>query len=343
MTQGKLIRKNVSNTIGNTPLVHLQYLQNIISAKVYGKLESFNPGLSIKDRVVRHMIYRAEQNGSLKPGATIIEATSGNTGYSLAMIAAMKGYKCVLTVKDTISRPKVALMESFGAQVVMCPATAKPEHSNFYMNKAKRLALEIPNAYYLNQNDNPHNTEAHYYTTGPEIWEQTQGKITHLICCFSTGGTISGTAKYLKEKNPNVKAIAVDSVGSVLKHVFETGKMPEIIKGGTMMEGVGKKVVAKNVNFSIIDKVITAEDKASAISLHELCNEEGIMMGYSSGATIEAVKMLKDELTENDTVVLIFPDHGCKYLDKVYDPEWMRAKGFTEYTDEQLNMITLVL
>lgn len=338
-----LTKPQVLANVGNTPLVELKYLQEYTQAKVFAKLECFNPGLSIKDRIVKHMIFRAEQSGQLKPGATIVEATSGNTGYSLAMIAAKKGYKCVVTVKDTISRPKVALMEAFGAEVIMCPASAKPDQPAFYMNKAKRLALDIPNAFYLNQNDNLANSEAHYLTTGPEIWEQTEGRVTHLITAFSTGGTISGTARFLKEKNNNVKVIGVDSNGSILKSYFETGRIPEQVKGATSMEGVGKKIIARNVNFSLIDRVITADDGPSALALHELCNKEGLMMGYSSGATLDVLKKMKGELTEKDTVVLIFADHGCKYLDKVYDNEWMKAKGYFETTDEELNMISLVI
>jgi cystathionine beta-synthase len=338
-----LTRYNLRQPIGNTPLAELQYFKEYTTAKVFAKLECFNPGLSIKDRIVKHMIAKAEQSGQLKPRATIVEATSGNTGYSLAMFAAKKGYQCVVTVKDTISRPKVALMEAFGARVIMCPATAKPEHPDFYMNKAKRLALEIPNAFYLNQNDNPANSEAHYLTTGPEIWEQTQGKVTHLISAFSTGGTISGTARYLKEKNPDIKVIAADSAGSILKTYFETGKIAAQVTGATAMEGVGKKILARNVDFSLIDSVVTADDATSALAAHELCSKEGLMMGYSSGAALDVLKKIKNELNEKHTVVLIFADHGSKYLDKIYDNQWMKAKGFMELVDEELGMISLVI
>jgi len=339
----KNIRNNVTDTIGNTPLVELQTLQELTGANVLAKLEMFNPGLSVKDRVVRHMIAKAEMKGLIKPGYTITEATSGNTGYSLAMIAAEKGYKCVVTVKDTVSRTKVTLMESFGARVILCPAAAKPDSPDFYMNKARALANEIPNGYYLNQNDDLSNSEAHYMTTGPEIWAQTEGKITHLIACASTGGTISGTAKYLKEKNPKLKVIAVDSVGSFLKPFFETGKMPDNVPGSTQMEGVGKKIIAKNVHFNLIDQFLTVEDGPAANAALEICNKEGLMIGYSCGATVEGLKMIKDQLKPTDTVVLIFPDHGSKYLDKIYDPVWMYQKGFTDVTTEELNMISLVL
>src|SRR5690606_22272798 len=257
-------RKDVMESIGGTPMVELQSLKNIIPAKVFGKMECFNPGLSIKDRIVKHMLQKAERNRLLRPGATIVEATSGNTGYSLAMIAASKGYKCVVTVKDSISKPKVALMEAYGAEIVYCPAAAKPHEPEFYMNKAQSLADEIPGGYYLNQNNNPDNAEAHFLSTGPEIWKQTEGKITHLVACFSTGGTISGTAKFLKKKNPDIKVIAVDSMRSVLKTVFETGRMPEKPEGATLMEGVGKKLIPQNIDFSIIDKVVTALDGPSA-------------------------------------------------------------------------------
>jgi cystathionine beta-synthase len=234
-------------------------------------------------------------------------------------------------------------MESFGAQVILCPAGAKTDSPEFYMNKARTLANEIPNAYYLNQNDNPDNQEAHYLTTGPEIWKQTEGKITHLIACASTGGTISGTAKYLKEKNPRIKVIAVDSVGSYLKPYFETGTIPYHVSGSTVMEGVGKKIIPKNVQFNLIDRFITVEDGPSANAVIKLSNQEGLMMGYSCGAAIEALRTVKDEFKPTDNVVLIFPDHGCKYLDKIYDPVWMYQKGFTDVTNEELNMISLVL
>lgn len=338
-----LIRKNVRQTIGNTPLVALEYLSENSNAKVFGKLECFNPGLSIKDRIVRHMIDRAETTGQIRPGATIVEATSGNTGYSLAMVAAMKGYHCIVTVKDSISRNKVALMEAFGAKVIMCPASAKPNSADFYMNKAKQLSLEIPNAFYLNQNDNPANSEAHYLTTGPEIWEQTQGKVTWFVSPFSTGGTISGTGNYLKQKNSDLKVVAADSLGSILKPYFETGKIPEKTEGSTAMEGVGKKIIPKNVNFKILDHVITADDKESALAVHELCNKAGLMMGYSSGAAIVAFRQIQHLLSPKDVVVLIFSDHGCKYLDKIYDHEWMRARGYIDPVDEELNLISLVI
>lgn len=338
-----LIRKNVRQTIGNTPLVALDYLSPPNQAKVFGKLECFNPGLSIKDRIVRHMIARAEADGKLHPGDTIVEATSGNTGYSLAMVAAMKGYKCIVTVKDTISRSKVALMEAFGAKVITCPATAQPKDADFYMNKAKQLAQEIPHAFYLNQNDNPANAEAHFLTTGPEIWEQTQGKVNWLIAPFSTGGTISGTGKFLKQKNPQLKVVAADGTGSILKPYFETGKIPEKTVGSTAMEGVGKKIIPANVDFKILDHVVTVEDKEGALAVHELCNKAGLMMGYSSGAAIAAFRHIQHLMSPNDVAVLIFSDHGCKYLDKIYDHEWMKSKGFLNPTDEELNLISLVL
>jgi cystathionine beta-synthase len=339
----KAARFNVLDTIGNTPLVELPYLSEYTGAKVLAKLECFNPGLSIKDRIVRHMIERAEKQGKIKPGDTIVEATSGNTGYSLAMIAGAKGYKCIVTVKDNISRTKVTLMEGFGAEVVMCPASARPDSPEFYMNKARNIANQIKGGFYLNQNDDPGNAEAHYTTTGPEIWYQTEGKITHLIACASTGGTISGTARFLKEKNPHIKAIAVDSVGSYLRPYFETGKIPENVPGSTQMEGVGKKIIPRNMDFNIIDRFVTVEDGPSAQAAITLCNVEGLMMGYSSGGAIEGLKQIKDELKPTDVVVLIFPDHGCKYLDKIYDPVWMYQKGYSELTEHELNMISLVL
>lgn len=337
------VKSNILDTIGNTPLVELPYLSELTRAKIFAKLESFNPGLSIKDRIVRYMLEKAEKQGKIKPGDTIVEATSGNTGYSLAMIAGAKGYKCIVTVKDNISRTKVTLMEGFGAEVVICPASARPDSPDFYMNKARSIANQVKGGYYLNQNDDPGNAEAHYCSTGPEIWYQTEGKITHLIACASTGGTISGTGRYLKEKNPRIQIIAVDSVGSFLRPYFETRTIPEQVPGSTQMEGVGKKIIPRNLDVDLIDQFVTVEDGPSARAAVQLCNIEGLMMGYSSGGAIEGLKQIKHQLTPQDVVVLIFPDHGCKYLDKIYDPVWMYQKGYSELSDQELNMISLVL
>lgn len=321
--------ENVLATIGDTPLIKLNRItQGVIPATVFGKVESFNPGQSAKDRIALYMVEQAEKEGRIKPGATIIEATSGNTGFSLAMICALKGYRCVLTVTSKSSPEKLAMLRSMGAEVVICPADAEPEDPRSYYAQAESLAREIPNSYYLAQNFNLNNQMAHYYTTGPEIWRQTGGKVTHYVCCCGTGGTLSGTAKYLKEKNPNVKIIGVDAYGSVLKKYWSTGIFDKSEIHPYKVEGLGKTIIPDNVGFDLIDDFIKVTDRNSAIRARDLAKNEGLMVGYSSGSAMEAVFKLRDQLKPTDVVVALFADHGSRYLGKIFSDEWMQEQGF---------------
>lgn len=322
--------QTILDTIGQTPLIRLHRVVEGVPGEVYVKVEGFNPGQSAKDRIALHMIEQAEKRGELKPGATLIEATSGNTGFSLAMVAAIKGYKCVLTAASKISKEKVDMLEALGAEVVICPKSAKPDDPDSYYKMAERLAQEIPNAYYVNQNFNLENAEAHYLTTGPEIWEQTGGSVTVLVASAGTGGTLSGTARYLKEQNPDIRVIAVDAYGSVLKKYHETGIYDENEIYSYRIEGTGKNIIPANVDFSLIDKFVKVTDKDAAFRTRELARKEGILAGYSSGAAIQCIHQIKDELSEDDVVVAILPDHGSKYLGKVFNDDWMREQGFLE-------------
>lgn len=320
--------ENVLATIGNTPLIKLSRICEGFPATVLGKVEAFNPGHSAKDRTALYMIEAAEKRGDIKPGDTIIEATSGNTGYSLAMICTLKGYKCVLTVSSKSSREKIALLESMGAQVVVCPADAPAEDPRSYYSRAVQLCEEIPNSYYLAQNFNQDNIRAHYASTGPEIWEQTEGKITHYVACAGTGGTLSGTARFLKEKNPNIKIIAVDAYGSVLKKYWETREFDESEIFPYKIEGLGKTIIPDNVDFDIIDEFIKVSDKRSAVRARQLAKKEGLLLGYSSGAALECVFKFRRNLSPDDVVVVLFPDHGSRYVGKIYNDDWMRQNGF---------------
>lgn len=325
-----MVYDNILETIGNTPLVRIRRVVGNSPACVYAKLESFNPGLSAKDRIALHMIERAEQLGKLHPGGTVVDATSGNTGFSLAMVAALKGYRCVLTVTSKISEDKVANLRALGAEVIFCPQDVMPDDPRCYYRRAEQLAREIPGAFYVNQNYNSHNGEAHYLTTGPEIWEQTQGRITHLIGSASTGGTLCGTGRYLKEQNPEIKIIAVDAFGSVLKKYHETGIYDANEIYPYRIEGTGKNIIPGNVDFELIDRFVKVTDEESALRARELARSEGILAGYSSGATLQCFLQIAPELTESDLVVLIFADHGSKYVSKIYSDEWMVRQGFLE-------------
>jgi cystathionine beta-synthase len=332
---GKMVYNNILETIGKTPLVRLNQIVSHIPATVYAKLEAFNPGLSAKDRIAMHMIERAERVGLLKPGGTIVDATSGNTGFSLAMVAAMKGYKCILTVTSKISEDKVAALKAMGAEVVRCPQEVKPDDPRSYYCMAKSIALSIPGAYYINQNYNLHNAEAHYLSTGPEIWEQTEGQITHLIGSASTGGTLCGSGRYIKEQNPNLEVIAVDAYGSVLKKYHETGIYDEKQIYPYPIEGTGKNIIPANIDFELINEFIKVGDKESALKARELAKSEGIFAGYSSGAGLQCLEQIKDRLTPNDVVVLIFADHGSKYVSKVFSDQWMINQGFIEDVESE--------
>lgn len=319
---------SIVETIGKTPLVKLKGLSKHVGCEVYAKLESMNPGLSVKDRTVLKMLEKAEKNGEITPGkTTILEASSGNTGYSLAMICAVKGYSCIVTIKDKASREKINMIKAMGAKVVLCPSGVKPEHPDSYYEKAKSIAESLDNAYYINQNYNLNNQLAHYATTGPEIWEQTKGKVTHLIASASTGGTVSGTGIYLKKMNDSIRVISCDSEGSVLKKYHETEEYDTTLKRNTWLEGVGKDIIPPNVDMDCIDEFIKVDDIRCVERIINLAKYEGIMVGGSSGATMEALLAVKDKLKPTDTVVLIFPDHGSKYLSKFFDTEWQVDNG----------------
>jgi len=318
---------NILETIGNTPLVKLNKTVET-DALVLAKVETFNPGHSIKDRMALKMIEDAEQDGRLQPGGTIIEGTSGNTGMGLALAAIQKGYKCIFVMADKQSKEKMDILRAMGAEVVVCPTDVPPESKLSYYSVAKRLTTETPNSWYVNQYDNPSNAAAHYESTGPEIWEQTEGKITHLVVGVGTGGTISGTAKYLKEKNPNVKVWGIDTYGSVFKKYHETGEFDKNEIYNYITEGIGEDILPENVDFNIINHFEKVTDKDGAIMARRLSREEGIMVGYSAGSAIHGLNQLKDKLSKDDVVVVIFHDHGTRYVGKLFNDEWMKEMKF---------------
>lgn len=336
----KKAQQSLIDSIGGTPLVRLNELSDIYNTNVYAKLEGSNPGLSVKDRTVLNMIDKAERDGKLTPGvSTLIEATSGNTGFSLAMICAIRGYNCVVCIKDKSSTEKINAIKALGAKVVLCPSNVKAEDPKSYYKSAERLSNLIPDAFYINQNFNLDNLGAHYSTTGPEIWEQTEGEVTHFISSASTGGTISGIAKFLKEKNDSINVTAVDSEGSVLKHFHETGIYDKSLKRKTMLEGVGKDIIPPNVLMNNIDRFIKIDDKESVKNILSLARKEGIMAGGSSGATIEGLKRIAPELNNTHTVVLLFSDHGSKYLSKFYDFDWQKENGYSDEIEDELTTV----
>jgi len=318
---------NIIETIGNTPLVRLNKV-NESDALVLAKVETFNPGHSIKDRMALKMIEDAEKDGRLNPGGTIIEGTSGNTGMGLALAAIQKGYKCIFVLADKQSKEKMDILRAVGATVEVCPTDVDPDDPRSYYSVSRRLSEEIPNSWFVNQYDNPSNSVAHYESTGPEIWEQTDGKITHLVVGVGTGGTISGTAKYLKEQNPNIKIWGVDTYGSVFKKYHETGEFDEKEIYPYITEGIGEDILPKNVDFSIIDKFEKVTDKDGAIMARRLAREEGIMVGYSAGSAVAGINQLKENLTKEDIVVVIFHDHGTRYVGKLFNDDWMKEQGF---------------
>lgn len=326
--------ENVLKTIGNTPLIKLGRMFEGFPAQVFAKVESFNPGQSAKDRIALYMIEEAERKGLLKPGSTIIEATSGNTGFGLAMVSAIKGYKCVLTVSSKASKEKLSLLRSLGAEVVVCPSDAAPEDPRSYYSQAEQLAKDIPNSFYVAQNFNLDNSEAHYRTTGPEIWEQTEGKITHYVCCVGTGGTLSGTARYLKEKNPDIQIIGVDAYGSVLKKYWQTGIFDPNEIYSYKVEGLGKTIIPDNIDFDLIDDFVKVTDKDSALRARDVARKEGMLIGYSAGSTLQCIQQLKGRFKKDDVVVALFSDHGSRYLGKIFNDDWMRQQGFLQAYDQ---------
>lgn len=323
-------QNNILETIGNTPLVKLNKVAHGIPALVLAKVETFNPGHSIKDRMALKMVEDAEKAGKISAGGTIIECTSGNTGMGVALAACVKGYKCIFTTSDKQSKEKIDILKAVGAEVIVCPTNVMPTDPRSYYSVAEKLSNEIPNSVWLNQYDNPSNAIAHYESTGPEIWEQTDGKITHLIVGVGTGGTISGTAKYLKEQNPNVKIWGVDTYGSVFKKFHETGEFDEKEIYPYITEGIGEDILPKNVNFDVIDHFEKVSDKDGAVMARRLAREEGLLLGYSCGSAMAGLVQLKDKLTKDDVVVIIFHDHGSRYIGKVYNDDWMRERGFLE-------------
>lgn len=319
---------NILETIGQTPLVKINNITKDVKATVYAKVETFNPGNSIKDRMALKMIEDAEKDGRLKPGGTIIEGTSGNTGMGLAIAAIIKGYKCIFTTTDKQSKEKVDALKAFGADVIVCPTDVEPEDPRSYYSVSSRLEKEVPNSWKPNQYDNLSNSQAHYEQTGPEIWEQTGGKITHLVVGVGTGGTICGTGRYLKEKNPNIKVWGIDTYGSVFKKYKETGIFDKNEIYPYITEGIGEDFLPKNVDFNVIDRFEKVTDKDAAIMTREITKREGIFAGNSAGSAMAGLLQLKGELKEGDVVVVIFHDHGTRYLGKMFNDEWMMEKGF---------------
>ncbi len=323
---------SILELIGQTPLVKLHRIIKDIPGTFYAKLESFNPGHSAKDRTASFIIENAEKKGLLKSGDTIVETTSGNTGFSLAMIALVKGYKCILAVSDKSSLNKINVLKTLGAEVHICPANVPPEDPRSYYETAKKIHKETPNSIYINQYFNELNIEAHYTSTGPEIWEQTQGKVTHVVVASGTGGTISGIGRFLKEKNPNIKILGVDAVGSVIKKYHETQEFDESEIAPYKIEGLGKNLIPTATDFNVIDVFEKVSDKNAALVSRELVKKEGLFCGYTSGAVIQAVRQFakKEMFDKNSIVIVVLPDHGIRYMDKIYDDKWMQENNFLD-------------
>ena len=324
------IKNNILETIGNTPLIRLNKVTKSLPCMVLAKVDYFNPGNSIKDRMALKMVEVAEQEGKLKPGGTIIEGTSGNTGMGLALAGVVKGYKCIFVTTDKQSKEKADILKAVGAEVIVCPTNVLPEDPRSYYSVAKRLAKEIPNSYHMNQYDNMANRLAHYETTGPEIWNQTDGKITHLVCTAGTGGTITGVAMFLKEKNPAIKVWAIDVYGSLLTKYFRTGEVDMNEVHPYISEGFGEDFVPLNYDMSVIDHFEQVTDKDGAIMARKLAKEEGIFCGYSAGSCLQGLMQLKHNLNKDDLVVCIFHDHGSRYVAKIYNDQWMIERGFLD-------------
>lgn len=319
---------NIIETIGNTPLVRLHKVIDGIPCPVYAKVESFNPGNSVKDRIALKLIEDAEQAGKLKPGGTIVEGTSGNTGMGLALVAIAKGYKCIFTTNDKQSKEKMDILKAVGAEVVVCPTDVHPDDPESYYSKAKSIAEQTPNSFYVNQYFNLSNQQAHYASTGPEIWDQTEGQLTHFVVGVGTGGTISGTGKFLKEQNEKIKVWGIDAYGSALKKYHETGEFDEKEVYSYITEGIGEDLIPSNIDFSVIDHFEKVTDKDGAIMARRLAREEGIFAGYSAGSAVQGLLQMKDQLTPDDFVVVLFHDHGSRYVAKIYNDDWMRKQGF---------------
>ena len=321
---------NILETIGNTPLIKLNKLTAELPCLVLAKYETFNPGNSVKDRMAVKMIEDAEADGRLKPGGTIIEGTSGNTGMGLALAAVVKGYQCIFVLADKQSKEKMDILKAVGAKVVVCPTAVAPEDPRSYYSVSKRLAEETPNSWYVDQYNNLSNTEAHFESTGPEIWSQTEGKITHFVVGVGTGGTISGVGRYLKMKNPNIKIWGIDTYGSVFKKYHETGEFDQKEIYPYTTEGIGEDILPDNVNFEVIDGFTKVTDKDAAVYTRKLALEEGMFLGNSAGAAIKGLLQLKDHFTKDDVVVVLFHDHGSRYIGKIFNDDWMKSQGFLD-------------
>ena len=331
------VEKNILSLIGSTPLIQLNKIVDGFEGNFFTKFEAYNPGHSNKDRIALHIIEEAEKKGVLKPGDTIIETTSGNTGFSLAMVSLIKGYECILAVSSKSSKDKIDMLHAMGAKVYVCPANVTADDSRSYYQVAKTLHNEIKESVYINQYFNDLNIEAHYNTTGPEIWHQTNTEITHLVACSGTGGTISGCAKYLKEQNSNIEIIGVDAYGSVLKKYHETGELDTDEIYPYRIEGLGKNLIPTATNFEVIDTFVKVTDEDSAHTAREVTRKEGLFVGYTSGAAMQAVKQLQQEGKFNDKscVVIIFPDHGSRYMSKIYNDNWMSEQGFFDTASQE--------
>ena len=336
MGKSKKIANNILDLIGETPMIKLNRITAELKGEYFAKIEGFNPGHSTKDRIALYIIEEAERKGILKPGSTIIETTSGNTGFSIAMVSIIKGYECMLAVTSKSTQDKIDMLKAMGANVFICPANVAADDPRSYYQVAKRLHEEIKDSVYINQYFNNLNSEAHYKTTGPEIWKQSNGKITHLVACSGTGGTISGIARFLKEKNSKIKIIGVDAYGSVLKKYHETGEFDEKEIFPYRITGLGKNIIPSATDFKIIDKYVKVNDEDSAHSAREIVKTEGIFVGYTSGAAFQAIKQLnrEGEFKKDDKIVVVFPDHGSKYLSKIYNDKWMQKQGFFDLQHE---------
>jgi cystathionine beta-synthase len=324
------IKNNILETIGNTPLIRLNRITKDLPCTVLAKVDYFNPGNSIKDRMALKMVEVAERDGRLKPGGTIIEGTSGNTGMGLALAAIVKGYKCIFATTDKQSKEKVDILRAVGAEVIVCPTNVEPDDPMSYYSVSKRLAREIPNSFHCNQYDNLANRQAHYETTGPEIWRQTDGKITHFVCTAGTGGTVTGTAQYLKEMNPDIQIWAIDVYGSLLTKYFRTGEIDMSEVHPYISEGFGEDFVPENYDMSVIDHFEQVTDRDGAIMARRIAKEEGLFCGYSAGSCLQGLMQLKDRLKPDDVVVCVFHDHGSRYVGKIYNDQWMMERGFME-------------
>ncbi|PCE64472.1 PLP-dependent cysteine synthase family protein [Sediminicola luteus] len=321
---------NILGTIGNTPMVKMNRLVADLPCLVLAKYETFNPGNSVKDRMALQMVEDAEAAGLLKPGGTIIEGTSGNTGMGLALAAVIKGYKMICVISDKQSKEKVDVLKAMGSEVYVCPTDVAPDDPRSYYSTARRLAEETEGGWYVNQYDNPSNAKAHYLSTGPEIWEQTDGKITHFVVGVGTGGTVSGVAKYLKEQNPDIKVWGIDTYGSVFKKYHETGIFDDNEIYPYVTEGIGEDILPKNVDFSLIDGFTKVTDKDAAVYTQRLAKEEGMFLGNSAGAAVKGLLQLKEQFTKDDVVVVLFHDHGSRYVGKMFNDDWMRKMGYID-------------